>query len=111
MFTKLYLDTTNPKLRFYQLYQQPILIPMILSIVFHTIIYTLFVNLVSYIFLGKILSNTVNTRLVISLLFIMVFGFIGRFYHVKDVYQAYNENTEKTRDYLDKLYVTWIFIS
>jgi hypothetical protein len=41
----------------------------------------------------------------------MVFGFIGRFYHVKDVYHAYNENMEKTREYLDKLYITWIFIS
>ena len=111
MLTKLYLDTTNPKLQFHQLFQSPILVPMIVSILFHTIIYTLFFNLANFIFFGKVLSNIVNTRLVISLLFIMVFGFIGRFYHVKDVYHAYNENMEKTREYLDKLYITWIFIS
>jgi uncharacterized RDD family membrane protein YckC len=111
MFTKLYLDTTNPKARFGELFEAPILVPMIISVLFHTIIYALFCNMVSYIFFGKGLSLIVNKRLIMFLIPIMVFGFIGRFFHVKDIYRAYNGNMEKTRKHLDKLYITWIFIS
>jgi hypothetical protein len=111
MFTKLYLNTTDPNLQFYQLFQKQIIIPMIFSILFHTVVYTSFFNLASYIFLNKLLSKQINTRLILSLLVIMFFGFIGRFFHVKDVYKGYNENYEKTRNHLDKLYISWIFIS
>jgi len=110
MFTKLYLDTTNPKLKLYELFKPKILFPMIGSIVFHTLVYTLFCNLVSYIFMSKLLSKQVNTRLVISLIIIMIFGFIARFYNVKDIYQTYH-NMKKTREHLDKLFISWIFIS
>lgn len=111
MFTKLYLNTTNPKLKFYELLQKDIFLPMIFSIVFHTIIYFSFVNLVSYIFFNNILSNQINKKLLVSLLFIMFFGFFARFLHVKDVYNAYNSDITKTRNHLDKIYITWIFIS
>uniref|UniRef100_A0A6C0JKA3 Uncharacterized protein n=1 Tax=viral metagenome TaxID=1070528 RepID=A0A6C0JKA3_9ZZZZ len=111
MFTKLYLDTTNPKLQFSQLFHSPIFIPMMISLVVHTILYTLFCNMVSYIFFGKILSNVVNKRLIMFLIPIMFFGFIGRFIHVKDIYNAYNGDMNKTRNHLDKLYISWIFIS
>jgi len=111
MFTKLYLDTTNPNLKVTQLFQPSILFPMIISIVFHTIVYILFCNMVSYIFYNKILSNQINKRLAICLIPIMIFGFIARFIHVKDVYKAYNGDMLKTRNHLDKLYISWIFIS
>jgi len=111
MFTKLYLDTTNPKLSFYQLFGPNIFFVMILSVVLHTIIYALFVNMVSWIFFGKILSKQINKRLLFSLILIMFFGFIARFIHVKEIYKAYNGDMEKTRNHLDNLYVTWIFIS
>lgn len=110
MFTKLYVDTTNPRLTFSEFIAPRILKPMLLSIIFHTILYSLFCNIVSWIFFGVILSNKINKRLIIFLLIIMSFGFIGRFIHVKDVYNAYG-NIEKTRTHLDKLYITWIFIS
>jgi hypothetical protein len=111
MFTKLYLDTTNPKLPFSSLFEVTTLGPMIVSIFIHTIIYTLFFNIVSWIFIGKILSNIINIRLVSCLIPIMFFGFIGRFLHVKDIYKGYNGNMEKTREYTDKHYISWIFIS
>ena len=110
MFTKLYLDTTNPKLKLGELFQPKILFPMIGSIAFHTLVYTLFCNLVSYIFMNKLLSKQINTRLVISLIIIMTFGFIARFYNVKDIYHTYR-NMKKTRQHLDKLFISWIFIS
>jgi hypothetical protein len=111
MFTKLYLDTTNPKLQVSQLFHSPIFTPMMISIVFHTILYTLFCNMVSYIFFGKILSNLINKRLLMFLIPIMFFGFIGRIFHVKEIYNAYNGDMTKTRAHLDKLYISWLFIS
>ena len=107
MFTDLYLKTTNPKLTFGEFLR----INILSSVVFHTIIYTLFFNLFHYIFFGKALSKIINIRIVVSLLIIMYTGFWGRFLHVKEIYKAYNYDLEKTRQHLDKLYVTWIFIS
>jgi hypothetical protein len=111
MFTKLYLDTTNPKLSFSSLFEVTTLGPMIISILLHTIIYSLFCNAVSWVFYGKILSNIINIRLISFLIPVMFFGFVGRFIHVKDIYKGYNGNMEKTREYTDKHYISWIFIS
>ena len=107
MFTDIYLKTTDPNLPFTDVISRG----MIFSVIFHTVMYTVFVNVVSYIFLGKILSNAVNMRLVASLVFIMFFGFFARFLHVKEIYKAYGYNLEKTRNHTDKLYIDWIFIS
>jgi hypothetical protein len=111
MFTKLYLETTNPKLGFSQMFGPKILMPMIFSILVHTIVYTLFCNLVSWIFFGSILSKLVNKRLLASLMAIMTLGFFGRFFHVKEIYNAYGRDMEKTREYIDKHYVSWVFLS
>lgn len=111
MFTKLYLDTTNPKVQFSQLLQQPIFIPIMASVVFHTIIYVLFLNMAHFIFFRKILSNETNKLLLMALISIMFFGFFARFAHVKDIYKAYNGDMTKTRAHLDNLYISWIFIS
>lgn len=107
MFTEVYLKTTDPNLHFTDVISRG----MIFSVIFHTVMYTVFVNVVSYIFLGKILSNVVNMRLVATLVFIMFFGFFARFLHVKEIYKSYGYNLEKTRNHTDKLYIGWIFIS
>jgi hypothetical protein len=111
MFTKLYLDTTNPKLQFSQLLHQPIFMSIIVSVLFHTIIYVLFFNMAHFIFFKKILSNATNKLLLLFLIPIMFFGFFARFFHVKEIYRAYNGDMTKTRQHLDKLYISWIFIS
>jgi len=111
MFSKLYLDTTNPRLSLPQLFQPSILFPLVVSVVFHTIVYVGILNWVSYIFFNKILTNPVNVRLTVSLVVIMFLGFLARFYHVKDIYRAYGEDATKTRNHLDKLYISWVFIS
>jgi hypothetical protein len=110
MFTELYLNTTNPKTSLLQMMQQNI-VPIIISVLFHTLVYAAAANIASYIFTGKYLSVGINTRLLTILLFIMFFGYIGRYYHVQDVYNAYAENMEKTRNHLDRLYIGWIFIA
>jgi len=111
MFTKLYLDTTNPKLEFHELFDKKILFPMILSVLFHTIVYFSFLNIVSYIFFGTILTNKINNRLLFFLIIIMSFGFIGRYFHAKEIYNAYNSDILKTTNYLDKHYISWVFLS
>ena len=110
MFTKLYLSTTNPKISLSEMISQNA-VPLLVSIVIHTILYMLFINLVSYIFFDKLLSMKINNRLFIILILIMTFGYIARFYHVKDIYEAYNKDMVKTRTHLDNLYITWIFIA
>lgn len=107
MFTDVYLQTTDPNLPISKL----ISANMIFAVLFHTILYCVFFNAVSYIFLGIILSNVINTRLVSFLFAIMFFGFFARFIHVKEIYSAYNYDLQKTRRHLDKLYISWIFIS
>ena len=107
MFTELYLKTTNPELQLSEL----ISVSLFFSVIFHTVLYCAFFNLVSFIFMGRLLSITVNTRLITVLLIIMFFGFFARFFHVKEIYNAYGKNLEKARNHMDKLYIGWIFIS
>ena len=107
MFSEVYLITTNPKAKLSDFPLSKIL----LSVIFHCVVYTCFCNLVSYIFLGRILTTQVNVRLITALVVIMTFGFLARYYHVKDVYNAYNGDAVKTRNHLDKLYISWLFIS
>lgn len=111
MFTKLFLDTTDPKLSFVELFKPSIFLSIIASVIFHTTVYTAFFNLVNFIFNHRLLSRKTNTTLILSLLLIMSLGFIARFYHVKDIYKAYDEDLQKTRSHLDKLYISWLFIS
>ena len=109
MLTELYLRTTDPTVTFAQLLRKNIGM-IIVSILFHTIIYTLTLNLTSFIFYGKILSQKINARLIASFLLIMIFGYVGRHYEVKDIYNAYGKNMEMARAHIDKLFITWIFI-
>jgi len=109
MFTELYLHTTNPKSTLYDLFKEN-LGSILVSVIFHTVIYSLTLNIASFIFFGHILSATVNMRLCMVLSLIMFFGYIARYYHVKDIYRAYRGNIEKTREHCDRLYIGWIFI-
>lgn len=111
MLTKLYLDTTNPELTISQFFSYEIFSPMIYSLLFHTVIYMSFLNAVNYIFTQRILSSEVNLMIFVFLIIFMFFGFIARFHHVKEIYSAYNKDVEKTREHLDKLYISWLFIS
>jgi hypothetical protein len=111
MFTDLYLQTTNPKLSLEEMFSTKIFINILFSVIFHTMVYVLFANIVNYIFFGKSLSNIINIRLISFLLLIMFFGFFARYFHVKEICKSYHYDLEKTRNHLDRLYIGWIFIS
>jgi uncharacterized protein YqhQ len=110
MFTKLYLDTTNPKITWKEIIQTNIWIMIIISVLFHTVVYSIFINVVYFIFSGKFLSNIINIRLVSVLLLIMFFGYIGRIIHVKEIYKTFHNNEKVTRDFTNQIYVTWTFL-
>jgi len=81
------------------------------SVLFHTIVYLLFCNVVSWVFFGKVLTKEINVRLAFALTIIMVLGYIGRLLHTREIYRAYNGNMEKTRKYIDDHYISWVFLS
>jgi hypothetical protein len=110
MFTEIYLRTTEPNDSLYNILKNNAS-GILLSVIFHTIIYWGFIQVISFIFFGKWLSNSVSIRLLFILLLIMFFGYIARYYHVKDIYKAYDSDKTKTREHADKLYIGWIFIA
>jgi len=110
MFTTLFLETTDPNLSWKKLFGLNIFSMIIVSVVFHTILYTSFCNIVSYIFYEKMLSKNINIRLIITLLLIMFFGYIGRLLHVKEAYKDFNNDYNKTQTYVQAHYNSWVFI-
>jgi hypothetical protein len=110
MFTKLFLQTTNPNLSWSQFFSINILFMILISVIFHTILYTGFINIVNYIFTNKILNKKINCRLIFFLMLIMIFGYIGRFFHVKQIYNDMNRNDLQTKEYINTHYNSWIFL-
>jgi uncharacterized protein YqhQ len=110
MSTKLFLETTNPKLTWNDVVKKNLIFSIFLSIILNTFVYTIILNLTSYVFLGKILSNNINIRLIMVLIIIMIFGYIGRIMHAKEVYRAFHGDEKKTRDFLNQHYNSWIFL-
>jgi len=43
----------------------------------------------------------------VFLVLVMAFGFLARFYHVKEIYHF----EEKGKEHVDKAYITWFFLS
>jgi uncharacterized protein YqhQ len=110
MSTKLFLETTNPKLTWNDVVKKNLIFSIFLSIILNTTVYTIIFNLASYIFLGGILSSKINIRLIIVSIIIMTLGYIGRIMHAKEVYRTFHGDEKKTRDFLNQHYNSWIFL-
>ena len=104
MFTDLYVETTNPTLTLSEFLSARLLTKMAASVLFHTILYVLSLNMASYVF-GYTLSFDINIRLSIFLVLVMSLGFVARFYRVKELYHYGG------KEYVDKAYITWYFLS
>jgi hypothetical protein len=109
-FVDNYLTTTNPKLNNYEFFNIYNLFNILIVIIFHIIIYVSFFNMINYIFNNRLLNNSINNRLILILFIIMLFGFIGRFYHSKAIYKSFNYDIKKTREFIDTHYNNWLFI-
>ena len=109
MFTKLYLHTTNPEYSFIEVLKNHSLC-LVLSILFHTIVYAIFINLGFYIFYGRFLKTSIQMRLIGVLAIIMSLGYISRYFHIQDIYNAYDKDILKTREHVDKFFISWVFI-
>ena len=110
MSTKLFLETTNPKLTWNEVIKKNLIFSIFISIILNTTVYTIILNLTSYVFLGRILSNNINIRLIMVLIIIMIFGYIGRNMHSREVYRAFHGDEKKTRKFLNQHYNSWIFL-
>jgi hypothetical protein len=77
------------------------------SVIFHTILYLVSFNIGSYVLFGNTLAPDVNIRIGVFLILVMAFGFLARFYHVKEIYHF----EEKGKEHVDKAYITWFFLS
>lgn len=110
MSTKLFLETTNPKLTWNDVVKKNLIFSIFLSIILNTTVYTIIFNLASYIFLGKILSSKINIRLIFVSIIIMTLGYIGRNMHAKEVYRTFHGDEKKTKEFLSQHYNSWIFL-
>jgi hypothetical protein len=110
MFTELYLRTTSPNFQLVDFMRPDIVFPLTLSVLVHALIYLIFINLGYYCFTNRFLSNRMNFRWFSVLAMIMILGYIGRVFHVKDIYEAYGHNREKALKHVNQHYNSWIFL-
>ena len=110
MLTELYLKTTDPSSTFQEVFLSPKFLFLILfSVLLHTFLYAAFFNLASWIFTGKLLSKTINFRLISSLMIIMFCGYIARMVHVRDIYSAYR-NLGDARNHVNAFFTSFVFL-
>jgi len=107
MATKLYFETTDPAI---SLLQPRILLKISVSVLAHTIVYTLFLNAASYMLRGRSLSTQTNKRIMIGLAILMFLGFFARHWRAKDAYRHF-QDLGKTREFMNHGYVCWVFLS
>lgn len=107
MLTEVYLKTTNPQTTLSQIYSCP---KTWFSIFLHTILYTLFLNMIKYAFTRTPLDINTNIRIITLLFLIMTIGYTARYWRVQDIYQAHFKNQEKTRKHCDRAFITWFFL-
>lgn len=104
MFTKLYLDTTQPGqepsslLRDQRIYA---------SAFVHTMIYMVLIAMISSVFSVKKIDYI---NLFVVSMIIQIIGYPARAWHVNEIYKSYGENQEAAREHVDKHYISWVFI-
>jgi hypothetical protein len=105
-----YLRTTDPKAKYVSLID----FHVVFSIVFHTFIYVLVIKGLMHLFSVK---HKNISYLVVVLVLLMVFGYAGRLYRAKTIYQGFldrgysdKDALIETRDYMRTGYFTYYFM-
>ena len=104
MFTKLYLDTTQPGQNPRKLLQDQ---RVYTSALVHTVFYMVLVVVIASVF--KIKKIDMLNLFILSMT-IQVLGYPARAWHVNEIYKTYGDNFEAARAHIDKQYITWFFI-
>lgn len=97
----LYYKSTDPDTKYVDLIDTNTLI----SIILHTWLYFYFITHTSSVFNFPINNN----KLIYTLLFIMIFGYIGRLYRAKLLFKKL-KNKSEVRKIMDSIYQVWYFI-
>jgi len=109
IFYKTFLETTDPNTEYSQLLSFHVIYSIIVNVVLYTIAYGLLVHLFNLPKKFKIF--------VISIICVMISGYIGRLARVKSIYNVLLENTdihharEKAMKTIRQSYFTWYFLS
>ena len=104
MFTKLYLDTTQPGQKPWELLKDQ---RVYTSALIHTILYMGLALFVASVF--KIKKIDLLNLFILSMT-IQVLGYPARAWHVNQIYNTYGDNIEAAREHINKQYITWFFI-
>lgn len=105
--TSLYFRTTDPRLAWTDFFSWPMQVSIAWSIAVHTSVYVAMVNMACWVATGKGFAH--NDRLVLALVIVMYFGYIGRLWHAKAVLAA-TACPSRTRQFMNQHYNTWLFI-
>lgn len=113
-FTDTYYKTTNPNTDYKELFS----LNVGKSILFHTFVYIGFLYILQFISNIKIIEGRHIFSLILVLILIMVFGFIGRLMRSKSIYskemELHNDEEKallETKHLIDTGYFTWFFCS
>ncbi len=113
-FTDTYYQTTNPKTEYKELFSANVA----KSIMFHTVLYVGFLYLLQFVSNIKIVEGKHLFSLILVLILIMIFGFVGRLMRSKSIYKKeieLRDDEEKalqeTKHLMDTGYFTWYFCS
>ena len=105
MFAGLYQDSTNPTTSYVSLIQD---YRMYLSILAHTAVYVVSFILLYYSITGYLPSKVV-AKLVIILIILMWFGYMGRLHRAKGLWKIHHDHDKVSRR-MDNAYFCWYFL-
>ena len=112
-FTDTYYQTTHPKTE----YKELLSVGVGKSILSHIVMYVGFLYILQFVSNIKIIETKHVFSLVLFLIIIMIFGFLGRLMRAKSIYQkeladhSEEDALNNTKHLIDNAYFTWFFVA
>lgn len=112
-FTDTYYQTTHPKTE----YKELLSMDVGKSILSHIVMYVGFLYILQFVSNIKVIEAKHVFSLVLFLIIIMVFGFLGRLMRAKSIYEkelehhSEEEALKNTKHVIDNAYFTWFFVA
>ena len=107
MNSNLYKLSTDPDTSYLTLLKNP---EVYISIVIHTILYTLSLIVITHIVFKISLDTLLIIRLIIFFVVVMFSGYIGRLARSKNLMKTY-KNKKTVKNMIDNAYMQWYFLS